>query len=299
MISGNDNLTDVIGQAAAALLAKRPAYKPMLLFYKDLFVHQEAARRQCQPPELHLEKDLIRLKHKENFPLIRMDEFRIDTACSANLLQTVCEIIQRHETGLSDCAAAILQAGPDRVDIGRLSRAVLETDDPAIQRAAERLNIDSRSLAFVIYASIRPCLVKYARHLAAQLPEGTTWINGYCPVCGSYPALAVLDEEGRQNLHCQFCWQAWTVKRLFCAFCNNADSKQQRYFYSETESNLRVNVCDKCGTYLKVVDLRKTDYPLYPPLEQVSTLHLDIKAREEGYHSGIETAAEDVNDLVS
>ena len=57
------------------------------------------------------------------------------------------------------------------------------------------------------------------------------------------------------------------------------------YFYSEEEKEYRVDVCDGCGKYIKTVDIRKTDRLLYPPLEQVSTLHLDIQAREKGLKS--------------
>jgi hypothetical protein len=36
---------------------------------------------------------------------------------------------------------------------------------------------------------------------------------------------------------------------------------------------------------VKTVDGRKLARPVYPPLEQVATLHLDLKAAEAGYES--------------
>jgi formate dehydrogenase maturation protein FdhE len=47
-------------------------------------------------------------------------------------------------------------------------------------------------------------------------------------------------------------------------------------------------VCDSCKTYIKAVDKRNADRIIYPPLEFVSSLHLDIKAQEMGLKSGIE-----------
>ena len=41
-------------------------------------------------------------------------------------------------------------------------------------------------------------------------------------------------------------------------------------------------------TYIKAVDRRNADRIIYPPLEFVATLHLDIKAQEMGFNSGIQ-----------
>ena len=42
----------------------------------------------------------------------------------------------------------------------------------------------------------------------------------------------------------------------------------------------------KCNKYLKTIDVRKMTHPLYPLVEQISTLHLDLLAREQGLESG-------------
>ena len=50
----------------------------------------------------------------------------------------------------------------------------------------------------------------------------------------------------------------------------------------------RVDVCDQCRKYMKTVDTRETRHVIHAPLEQVSTLHLDFKAQEMGFESGIQ-----------
>ncbi|MCP4023885.1 MAG: formate dehydrogenase accessory protein FdhE, partial [Desulfobacteraceae bacterium] len=35
--------------------------------------------------------------------------------------------------------------------------------------------------------------------------------------------------------------------------------------------------------YIKIVDLRQLERAFYPKLELITTLHLDMKAREKGY----------------
>jgi len=76
------------------------------------------------------------------------------------------------------------------------------------------------------------------------------------------------------------------VGRIFCPFCENTDSQTLKYFFSESEKGYRVDVCDKCRKYIKTVDTRTVDHPIHPPLEQISTLHLDMMAREKGLEGG-------------
>ena len=97
-------------------------------------------------------------------------------------------------------------------------------------------------------------------------------------------------EVGERFLLCGFCWHKWSSKRLYCPFCDNTDNKTLNYLYSEEEKEYRIDLCDKCKKYIKTIDTRKTERIIYPPLEQVATLHLDIKAKEMKYESGIHFA---------
>ena len=58
----------------------------------------------------------------------------------------------------------------------------------------------------------------------------------------------------------------------------------------EGEPAYRVNLCDGCRKYIKGIDAREVSHLVYAPLEQISSLHLDIKATEQGYQSGIPMA---------
>ena len=48
----------------------------------------------------------------------------------------------------------------------------------------------------------------------------------------------------------------------------------------------RVDLCDSCKKYLKILDSRETERMIYSPLEQISSLHMDYKANEMGYEFG-------------
>ena len=60
------------------------------------------------------------------------------------------------------------------------------------------------------------------------------------------------------------------------------------YVDEKGEKEFRVDLCDNCKKYLKALDSRETERKIYPPLEQISSLHLDYKANEMGYESGFQ-----------
>ncbi|MBW1772327.1 MAG: formate dehydrogenase accessory protein FdhE, partial [Deltaproteobacteria bacterium] len=91
---------------------------------------------------------------------------------------------------------------------------------------------------------------------------------------------------GGRKLVCSFCWHRWSAKRIYCPFCDSSQDKDLHYFYSEDEKEVRVDLCDHCKKYIKTLDTRKVDRLIYPPLEHISNLHLDIKAREMGFTPG-------------
>lgn len=49
---------------------------------------------------------------------------------------------------------------------------------------------------------------------------------------------------------------------------------------------MRVEVCDKCHDYLKVIAAFHPTPPEMLPVEDLATLHLDYIARERGYGRG-------------
>jgi len=63
------------------------------------------------------------------------------------------------------------------------------------------------------------------------------------------------------------------------------------YLYSEEEKEYRVDACQSCRKYIKTVDSRVLNRCAYPALEQVASLHLDLKAAEAGYTAALSAAS--------
>jgi FdhE protein len=67
-----------------------------------------------------------------------------------------------------------------------------------------------------------------------------------------------------------------------CPFCDNQDHKKRHFFFAEGQEAYRVDVCEHCKQYLKTVDMRKLSYEPVLDLEDITTIHLDIIAKEKG-----------------
>jgi len=286
-----DNLaitSDEINRAVAALKKLRPSYTDLLDFYEQIFMAQEYSESRTETDPITINKELLAVKANEKFPLINISEFTIDKTAFKTLLKNICRITERANQEMAGSAKAIREAvDTAALDADMLYVGLLEEDDGFFNKTAGKLKIENKVLAFVVYNSIKPSLTQCARKLAPYLDEDEPWDKGYCPICGSAAGLSMFENEGKRFLFCGFCWHKWFAERIYCPFCDNRDSNTLHYYFSETEMNYRVDVCDNCRKYIKAVDDRKTDRIIYPPLEFVSTLHLDIKAQEMGFESGI------------
>jgi len=280
--------SDHIKEAVKALKTLRPVYNEILDFYEQIFIAQEESKSHIQIEPIKIPDDIISVKAKENFPLITMSDFVIDTKVSKDLMIQICNIVKELKGDMAVSAQAVLEAiETGKIDPDSLFFSLFEGGASFFEKTAIRHKIDKNALAFITYSSIKPSLNVCSQQLATYLDKESTWGKGYCPVCGSLPGLSMFIGEGERFLFCSFCWNQWSSRRLFCPFCDNTDSKTLNYFYSEEEKEYRVDLCDSCKKYIKTVDNRETQRYIYPPLEAVSTLHLDIEAQKKGFESGV------------
>jgi formate dehydrogenase maturation protein FdhE len=130
--------------------------------------------------------------------------------------------------------------------------------------------------------ALKPYLEWAAERILSHLNQDH-WKHPYCPVCGGAPDFAVLTEEtGARKLVCSRCNSLWSYRRLGCPFCETTEFAKISYYASEDEV-YRLYTCENCHRYLKTIDLRKSKRRMLIDVERVTTIDLDISAREEGY----------------
>lgn len=271
-------------QSSDLIKKTRPSYQQILDFYTRIFMAQEGSRENIQLSPVIIEPDLLKIKQHNKLPLIDQSEFLIDLNAAEQLFDTICDLANTFAPNLSSNARILKNAGHHHtLDLETLFSAILNNQAFLLHELAESLDIPEHELIFFGYTSIAPSIWTCSEQLKAYLTDMPDLKKGYCPICGNHPDMGFLDKDGNHYLNCCFCAHEWLVKRMECVFCNDNDKNNLHYFFNEEEKEYRVNLCDNCHKYIKIVDLRQMDRAFYPKLEQIATLHLDMKASEKGY----------------
>ncbi len=276
---------DDIKKAVAVVRELRPAYAEMLDFYGPLFMTQESSKNQIDIEPIRISDQELSVKIKEKFPLINSAEFAIDIESSKKLFVSICEAATKTKAAMSATAGKILASIDATLDLETLFTSILKESDEPFEKAAKALSVEKNVLTFITYSSIKPSVTLCAEQLSVYLKQQDPWQKGYCPICGSSPVLSMLEGEGERSLICSFCWHKWPAKRVFCPHCDTTDSNILNYFFSENEKEYRVYTCENCKKYIKTIDMKNSERRIYPPLEHVVTMHLDMKANEMGFSS--------------
>jgi formate dehydrogenase accessory protein FdhE len=179
--------------------------------------------------------------------------------------------LQRHE--------AALAAMPWTAPVSELENS--------LSRWAEREELDVASLQQMLQWALSPFRRLAAAHYADELRQQSTNEKFICPICGSSPDCALLDDKefGRRYLHCLCCDWQWPYKRMGCGYCGNEDHSQLGYLMVEEHKGYKIYCCEQCKSYLKTFDQREVDGPLDQNLllKHLQTLFLDLLAIEKGY----------------
>jgi FdhE protein len=112
--------------------------------------------------------------------------------------------------------------------------------------------------------------------------EEERWLCGYCPTCGSPPAMAQLvgfDPGRLRFLSCGCCRTRWRYRRIGCPFCEGADDHRLSALAIEGEKYLRIDYCQSCRAYLKTYNGEGSELLF---LADWTSLHLDIIAGDRG-----------------
>src|SRR5262249_41806495 len=109
-----------------------------------------------------------------------------------------------------------------------------------------------------------------------------SWDCGYCPACGSWPAVAEV-VAGHRTLRCSFCSVAWELKTYACVYCGNDSEAFIPAAPDAERKDRRVEACGACGSYLKTIDLQElSPFPLLA-ISDLETMDLDVAAMEHNY----------------
>ncbi|MFO7885940.1 MAG: formate dehydrogenase accessory protein FdhE [Desulfobacteraceae bacterium] len=286
MVLKNDCTALDIKKACEILQEGTPHLIEVISLYGEIFALQQETMHTVNSASAALSEDLVQIKLEHGFPLLSRSDFIIDMDEAEKLSEQICEICRDLKINALESIEKIRSLITDKKTDFKSMVGNYLGDDPAwLDSFSKTHGLDRENLEFLVYNSIKPFIVKEANQVTAYLETSTGEHQGFCPVCGSGPAVSILSDNGSRSFACSFCWHEWPSERIFCPFCNTKDSKHLSYLYVEDKKGVRGDVCDNCRKYIKTIDTRELNRNIFLPLEIICTLPLDIKLREDGYTS--------------
>ncbi|MCP4168759.1 MAG: formate dehydrogenase accessory protein FdhE [Chloroflexi bacterium] len=260
-----------------------PEYIESLAILQTILDFQDQFAEKIEPA-LGIEHATARRRWAAGAPLFAGETWSISPQLFREALTELLPLLPEdnlHHTTLERLLGSDVVAPPNDET---LLVEMIASDETCVQRLADALPADAAMLHAIFEIALSPFYTREAAPYQEWI-ETSGWRHGYCPVCGSKPAMARLAREGgRRLLSCSLCRSEWGFDRLRCPFCEADGSPKMRYFTLDGGESYRVACCDHCRRYLKTVDDRVLGQRSNLAVEDMISVRLDEAAREQGYH---------------
>ncbi|MBI5419041.1 MAG: formate dehydrogenase accessory protein FdhE [Deltaproteobacteria bacterium] len=231
-------------------------------------------------------EDLARERMAAGAPLLRGETLEFDLRVARDLMRAlVLGLEERCVTDLNPVRSALEE---DRLPVSDLLRRAATGDHGYVQNVARDAGIAPGLLWTLARNTIKPALRAWCRQLTPLLHRAGGWEKGYCFICGANAVLGELQgNDQARHLRCGQCGADWPVRRQLCPHCGNEDHETLSLFYPDRRrETVRIEGCDRCGGYLKVIAAFAPTPPEQLAAEDLATLHLDYVAQRLGYERG-------------
>ena len=270
-ISENDR------QVLNALAAAREQHNELadlVDFYHDLYQVQFEAKANVPEPQV-TDKLAMRRQLESGGPQLTFERLGVEPGPFARLVDRVVDVLLRHNPGWE-----VAEKGRAAPELVALAQATFETGDTLATGKPDDHSEPDYPLTLAVGLALAPHLQRAAEALLPHL-DLSLWAQGYCPVCGGRPDLALFEQtKGARRLLCSRCNSVWDYQRTGCPFCR---SEEKQTYYLSKDGVYRLYVCPTCNRYLKTVDLREIQRPVFPVVERLLTAGMDLAARQQGY----------------
>ena len=221
----------------------------------------------------------LRAQAQSKVPLLAEAKLELERSLVRPFSEQLMGIACRSGTPQMATLKAALHA---KLDVFTLFRAALNQDGDRIKEVAVALGADSEAFHAVAVLMPVPFLHACNRHWARSI--AVSWTEGYCPVCGAWPAFAeVRGIERSRYLRCGRCGGEWQARLLFCPYCGNTDHKEQVSLVAESSPKSAVDACKRCLGYVKTFTTLQGSPPAKVILDDLASVELDVAAAGQGY----------------
>ncbi len=280
MVSNNDDI-ETLAEEIEQIRAEQPHVGSLLKAFGPLFL--EKSRWLMEVGDYTEIFPIDAVQYLGGIPLIQQCQLFLpdDPWKSAGL--SVAEAIRRglpHFAG--DMAGLTKQIAEEKVDCFTLVNSSTAPDESQLADRAQEFEIEPMALQVFLRFVTQFMLSKRAQDMAAELAP-LTWNKGYCPVCGSFPQLAIIKEQGQRWLQCGDCSHEWKFPRLTCPCCDHEDPKDTNYLFVEGKKEDSAFTCSNCRKYLITSNRSGNLQQAHAGLIALSLAHLDLILQDKGF----------------
>lgn len=255
-----------------------PHYVDLLDILSDILILREEYRKNMADVFTAVDESLIEKKMAGGLPLIDFSSGRFDLTQPKEYFLALLGVAEKRVPGETAELAEKIKNGFCDFEKMVLQSFYIQDDEPDIDTEEEFFDL----VELFLEESLRPSLEIVAQKYADVIAR-SGWSEGYCPVCGKEPKIGQIRGEEGRFLFCNQCGFEWHFLRIKCPFCSNEEQQSLAYFTVEGDEQYRVDVCNECKRYIKIVDFRESKREPNLDVEDIATLHLDILANDEGY----------------
>jgi FdhE protein len=214
------------------------------------------------------------------FPLLAGTTLTIETDLVRRLFERLIRIASRARTPKMLSLKAALHAD---LEWAALFTASLCQSSDRINEIAAVSGADAEALHAVVALLPVPFLHACNRRWASSI--SASWVEGYCPVCGSLPAFAeVRGIERNRYFRCCRCGGEWHARALYCPYCAMSDHAELVALVPEKDgANAVIDACQRCLGYVKIFTRLQGCSPGAVMLEDLTSVDLDVAAIEHGF----------------
>lgn len=255
-----------------ALAAKHSEWRPWLCVVREVIVELSDPVWETHPPDTASGSALA--------PQLADAVLRPDGRNVARLLDRL-RTVARAE-GLSALAGPAGPATPVHEALA-VFLASVNGDEAALDRQASRAGATPEGWRALAQLLPMPYLHACARRWTAG--RRGSWSQGYCPVCGAWPAFAELrGVERARHLRCGRCGAGWPRPALTCAYCATTDhDKQGTLVAGDAAPRWAVDVCQHCLGYLKSCTTLLPTPDVEVLAADLASVEFDLAAVERGF----------------
>jgi FdhE protein len=259
-----------------------PHYTELLEILEEILILREEHRHRINRDVFSVDEKLISAKLMGGLPLVDFSSVEWDLTEPREYFLALLEIAEKRSPGETREMARKIQE--NEICFNDLIYESFNPLPPEEEAQSEPETENSFDLIeLFIEESLRPALERLVKSYG-DIARKSGWSEGYCPICGREPKIGeIRDEEGTRTLFCNQCGFEWEYRRIRCPFCGNEEQQTLAYFTIEEDDRYRVDVCNECKRYIKILDFRDSKEKADMDVEDIATLHLDILANDEGY----------------